>query len=230
MWCRKILLQIALGPIQIIELSLWITSCVGLGIVGTFFILEYRNEKNKFFLWISLYFYLFIIARIFRLIVRFYYGDPPLGGTIEGTAFVLESIYTVVSFAGLFMVYYALEKDVIKKTHYLFSIVVWITTIVSIIDFIRRDLLWLTMPFFLVTVLGVPLIYISLAVKSSGAVRKKAVLVFTGIALFILGVIFDIPDAQFLWVAIPPDILGILAPCCHIISCFFLRKGFQRVG
>jgi len=170
---------------------------------------------------------LFIISRILRIIVRFYIGEPPPGNSLEGDAFILESIYTIVSYIGLFCVYYALEKTLVKKTHYLFSILVWITCVISIIDFIVRNLLWLTLPFFIATVLGLPLIFFYLAAKSSGAVRKNSLLVAIGIVLFILGIALDIPDGRPLFIALGDVFLAIVPPILQIIACILLYKGFQ---
>jgi len=185
-----------------------------------------------YFFWISLFFYLFIIARILRLIVKFVIGEPPyipgeLAPVLEGDAFILESIYTIISYIGLFFIYYAMEKNIVKKTHFMFSILVCVTCVVSIVDFITRDLLWLTMPFFIATVLGLPIIFIVLAIKSSGSVRKNAIFVVIGLVLFILGIAMDIPDAKAILGTWPSEFLLLAPPIFQIIALYFFRKGFQ---
>jgi len=208
-------------------LTLWIISIIAMALVGIWFLNDYRKTKNIFFFWISLFFFLFIIARCFRLVVRYYIGEPPVGQPLTGDAFILESIYTVISFLGLFSVYFALEKTLVKKSHFFFSIVVWITCIISIIDFITRNLLWLTLPFFVITVLGLPLIFLYLAAKSSGQVRKNSIIVAIGAVLFILGIAFDIPDGRPLFIILGEPVLEIVPPLLQIIACVMLWKGFQ---
>lgn len=221
------LFVVTLGPLQLIEISLWLIVMVLLAIVGTLFLKDYRRSENKYFLWISFFFFLFILARILRLIVKFYFGEPAVGGSLEGEAFILESIYTVVSYIGLFFIYYAMESKTIKKTHYFFSILVWIVCAVSIVDFVTRNLLYITLPLFLLLVLALPIIFLILAIKSSGQVRTNAFYVFIGILLFILGIAMDIPDGKMVFYTLPIEILAIVPPTAQIISFFFLRKGFS---
>lgn len=206
---------------------MWTISIIVLFIVGLNFIKDYKSTENKYFFWISMFFFLFIIARILRLIVRFYIGEPPPGEPLTGTAFILESIYTIISFIGLSQVYYALESTIIKKTHYAFTILVWVTCAISIIDFITRSLLYITIPFFIATVLGLPLIFLGLAINSSGSVRKNALLVAFGVVLFVLSIAMDIPDGRVIFGTLPDLILATVPPGLAIISCVILRRGFQ---
>lgn len=219
---------VTLGPLQLIEISLWLIVIVLLAIVGILFLKDYRRSDNKYFLWISFFFFLFILARILRLLVKFYFGEPVIpGDPLVGEAFILESIYTIVSYIGLFFIYYAMESKTIKKTHYFFSILVWVVTAVSIIDFVVRELLYITLPLFLLLVLALPTIFLILAIKSSGQVRTNALYVFIGILLFILGIAMDIPDGKMVFYTLPIEILAIVPPMAQIISFYFLRKGFS---
>ena len=74
-----ILFLVEIGPLEVTEIVLWVISCVFLGIVGLLFFIDSRKIQNKFYLWISLFFFFFIPARIFRIFVRFVYGEPPIG-------------------------------------------------------------------------------------------------------------------------------------------------------
>ena len=103
----------------------------------------------------------------------------------------------------------------------------WITAILSIIDFITRNLLWLTLPFFVITVLGLPLIFSYLAIKSSGQVRKNSLLVVVGTLCFIFGIAFDIPDGRPVFIILGEPFLSIVAPILQIVACIILRKSFQ---
>lgn len=218
--------MVVLGPIEYTEIVLWLISMGILAVTGALFVRDYKRLNNKYFLRISFFFFLFILAKMFRLIVRFYIGEPTPGQPLEGDAFILESVYTIVSYIGLFFVYYALEKDVVKKTHFFFSILVWVTCVVSIIDFITRSLLFVTVILFIATVFGLPLIFLGLAIKSSGVVRRNSIIVAIGVIILFLSIATDIPDGRviFMW---PPLILAIVPPTLLIISCLFLRTGFK---
>ncbi|TFG19069.1 MAG: hypothetical protein EU533_07110 [Promethearchaeota archaeon] len=216
-----------LGPLEYTALVLWIISIIFLAIAGTLFMRDYKKSENIFFFWISLFFFLFILSRILRITVKFYIGEPPAGEPLTGDAFILESIYTIVSYIGLFCVYFALEKTLVKKSHFFFSIVVWVTCILSIIDFITRTLLWLTLPFFILTVLGLPVIFLYLAAKSSGEVRRNSLLVAIGVIMFIFGIAFDIPDGKPIFIVLGDVFLAIVPPILQILAVIILRKGFQ---
>jgi len=226
------LYEVTLGPLQLTEITLWIISMVCLVIVGILFVKDYRKNNNIYFFWLSLYFFLFTIARSLRLIVKFYIGEPAWSAgqpapELTGMAWILESAYTILSYIGLFFIYYAMESTFIKKTHYFFSIWVWVVTAISLIDFVTRTLTAINVILFLVLVMGLPVIFLNLAIKSSGSVRKNALIVFVGILLFILSVGMDIPDGKVLFGVLPAEVLAIVPPVCAITSCYFFRRGFK---
>ncbi|MHA1281710.1 MAG: hypothetical protein ACTSQP_04320 [Promethearchaeota archaeon] len=222
------IIEVTLGIIQYLELSLWIVSIFFLTFAGIWFSREYKRTKNILFFWVGPFFFLFIIARIFRLLVRFYIGEPKPGEPLIGDAFILESIYTIVSYIGLFCIYFALEKTYIRKTKFFFSILVWIITILSIIDFITRNLLWITLPLFILTVLALPIIFFILAAKSSGQVRKNSIIVAIGIIFFILGIAFDIPEGRILFIGLGELFLATIPPIFQIIACILIWEGFRK--
>jgi hypothetical protein len=174
-----------------------------------------------------LFFYLFIIARIFRLIVKFHYGDPDIGGTLEGEAFILESLYTIISYIGVFFLYFGFERSFLKKTHYFFSILTIIVTILSIIDFLTRSLTTITIILFIGLNLGIPLIYLYIAIKGSGNVRQKAIYVFIAYWCFAFSIAMDIPDGKVIFGFLPLEFLILFPPFIQIISFFFFRAGFR---
>ncbi len=221
------LMAVSLGIWQYVEISLWFVTIAFLGIVGALFVRDYLKNKNQYFFWISMFFFLFVIARIIRLIVRFYIGEPPVGDPLTGDAFVLESIYTIVSYIGLFFVYFALERTLVKKSHYFFSIVVWICCVISIIDFITRAIFVLNVIFFVTTVACLPLIFIGLAIKSSGSVRTNAIYVAVGVLMFILAIALDIPDGRVLFYPLGEILLAIIPPALMTVAIVILRRGFQ---
>ena len=129
--------------------------------------------------------------------------------------------------SGLFFIFFGLERTILKRTHYIFSIVVWIFLLVSVIDLIIRKIFFITMVLFIFTIGGLPLIFLNLARNSSGSVRKTAIIATIGVLLFEVGIAFDIPDARILWVGIPDIFLAIAPASMQILSILFLRKGFH---
>lgn len=195
--------------------------------MGIIYFLDSRKMNNKFYLWISLFFFLFIPARICRIVVRFVYGEPPVGDVFTGEILILQIFYMGFAISGLFFIFFGLERTILKRTHYIFSIVVWIFLLVSVIDLIIRKIFFITMVLFIFTIGGLPLIFLNLARNSSGSVRKTAIIATIGVLLFEVGIAFDIPDARILWVGIPDIFLAIAPASMQILSILFLRKGFH---
>lgn len=222
------LLEVVLGPIEYIELSLWIVSMVALGIVGVLYLNDYKKTKQFFCVWVSLFFFLFILGRYFRILVRFYIGEPPIGGTFEGEALTYEILYTLVTYTGLFFLYFAIERKLIPQTRYTFSILTWISCILTIIDFTTRTIYFITIPIFLVVLLIMPSIFVYISTKTNGKSRQNALLIVIAILLFELGIVMDIPEGRIVFGGLPAVFLAIVPPSLTIISCFFLR-GLNRV-
>lgn len=222
------LLFIEMNPILYTELILWFVSIVFLALNGILFVKDYKKFDNSYFLFISLFFFIYILGRLTRLWVRFVIGEPPLGQSLEGDAFIIESISTIFGMLGLFFVFYAVEKTTIKKSHYIFSIITWITTILAIIDLIVRILTLLTFALFIAIGLAPSLIFFYLAAKSNGVVRRNSLFVSIGCLLFLFGVGFDIPEGKLVFSFMTLDLLSILAPICQITGCILLRIGFQK--
>ncbi len=223
--------NVNLGPIETFELFLWIISIVVLTIIGIFFIKDYRKVKNNYFFWISLFFLLLMVARIFRLIVKFYLGEPPIGQPFEGPAFIFESLFLFTMYIALFCIYFALERNILKKTHFIFSGLVCVLCSIAIINLLFFNiLLYVAMIFFIITILGLPLIFINLAKKTSGELRRKALIVFIGAILAEIGLAFDVPEGFILWSNLGLlDIFLILAPILQIIGYILIKTGFPRV-
>jgi hypothetical protein len=217
-----------MGTWQYVEIFLWIISIGILAIVGILFLRDEMKIKNKYYIWLSLFFFLFIIARILRLYVRFYIGEPPPGEPLTGDAFIVESIYTIVAHVGIFFIYYDLESKKKVKTYYFFSIVVWITCLLYIIDFVMRSLLFVILVFFLISLMAFPLIYLYLGVKSDGDIRKKCFLVAIGAILFILSIALDDPDGRPIFVGLGEIFLAIVPPVFAICGITLMRLGFIK--
>ena len=113
-----------------------------------------------------------------------------------------------------------------KKHHYYFVIF-----LIAIINFIVGDiiLLYITGALFVIVVTGLPIIFLNLGLKTSGALRKNCFFVAIGIILSACGVAFDIPEARVYWIGIPGflEVIKFVAPMLQIGGCIFLGIGFR---
>lgn len=223
----KMLFEVVMTEFDWIELVLWIASIVVMAITGALF---YKDKKvNPNAIYISIFWYFFIAGRICRLIVKFYIGQPDV--TVEPTG-IIKSFYvgyTIFTYLGLFFIYFAIERMILKKSRYFFSILTIGVTILSIINYYPYNSVFLIlMPLYIIVLFGMPAIFIFMAAKSSGSVRKHSLIITVGILLFEFGIAFDIPEARELWAFIPPLILQFLSPSLQIIGAIGIRIGFPR--
>lgn len=189
----------------------------------------------SFYLGVAIFYFLFLMGRLCE-VIRIHFH--PLGNPVNppyttlGFDFWLKTAYTLFSYIGLTIIYFVLERYVFKRTKYIFTILVPITTAISIwftLDPLNYDTLFLvTIPFYLVILFGIVGMYVYLATSTSGEVRKNSIMIIFGIALFELGLVFALPEAQTtLWASIPTEVLWIIAPVISIIGVILQIRGFR---
>lgn len=194
----------------------------------SFFRLSTKFNINA--IYIGLFFLWFILGRIARLYAKFVVGYEYGFFEFTGILLTLAIIYTITTYIGLFFIYFYIERAIIKKTHYFFSILVIIVTVLSIINYQVPETMVLLAPLYVVVLLGLPLIFINLARQTQGSVRKNALSVAIGILCFEFGIAFDVPEAASIWINVPglPLITQIASPILQIIGCILIWKGFPK--
>ena len=221
--------NIRLNTLDYIEIVLWIISILIMAILGIkFFLLSKSLNKNAKY--IGAFFFWFIAGRICRLTAKFVIGYEY--GFFEFTRIllVLAILYTLTTYIGLFFIYLFIEREILKKTHYLFSILVIVATVLSIINYSYPAIMFILTPLYAVVLLGLPIIFLNLARQTSGSIRKNALIVAIGIILFELGVAFDVPEAAIYWIAVPglPEFTKFASPGFQIIGSLMIYRGFPK--
>ncbi len=203
-------------------------------IIAFIFLREYRKDKMRFYLGVVIFYVLFVVARICEVIRLFFNPDGAQNPPYETLSwnFWLKTGYTLFSYIGLTIIYFVLERYVFRKTKYIFTILVPITTILSVwftLDLANYLLIFnITIPFYLMILFGIVFMYIYLAASTTGEVRRNSIMIIFGILLFELGLVFALPEAQnTLFSAIPAEILMITAPILSIIGVVLQIRGFK---
>ena len=227
-------------------LYLWIVNLIVLVAIAIIFFRMYKGVGAKFYLGITFFYIMYFISRLSE-VLRLYIvptsvlSDPLYWDTINAFPlpldlnFLLKTSYTVFSYIGLTVIYFVLERYVFKRTKYLFTICVPIITVISILDSLEpnRDAtngsiwLYISIPFFVILLFGLVFMYIYLAIKSSGVVRRNSIIIIFGMLCFEFGLIFALPDASFLFATIPPDFMTISAPILMTLGVFLQIQGFK---
>jgi hypothetical protein len=126
----------------------------------------------------------------------------------------------IFGLSGMVGFLYGLEKYIVKKTKFLltiFSIIVVITGILSMFNILNRITVMAFVYAIVLVDAGIILIlFIGLAIKSTGVVRKRTFFVFFGIFLLLLAVALDSQVA----LAITNNLY--IAPIMNIIGLFIL--------
>ena len=178
------------------------------------------KELNKMFLSLGLFFGLFSISRVLRLIAKYVIGYPYGMTDFRGSLLIIAITFNTISYIGIFMYYLYIESNVLKKSYHIMSGLVVIVVVLSFVTYFIPDTIFiLTIPY-LIVILGLPAIYAYLAIISEGRVRKNALFVFIGALLFLLGNAFDVPSIAKLIAGIPslPEIAQIAAPPLQIVG------------
>jgi len=223
--------NVILDNLDYIEILLWAISIIIMFIIGTIFLIDVKKGTlNKVFIFVGLFFYWFIAGRICRLIAKFLVGYEYGFFEFEGVLLVLAILYTITTYAGLFFISYFFEKTYIKKTHFMFSVLVIVAAVLSIVNYEFPDIMLLLTPIYIIVLLGIPLVFINLAIKGSGSVRRKALMVAIGVIIFVLGIAFDVPEAAVIWMNVPglPEFAKFASPIFQIIGIILLYFGFPR--
>jgi hypothetical protein len=202
--------------------------------VGILFFKEARVKETLLSYMISVAFFSFIVGRIFRMIQEFVVGYPE--DTLHYTGFDLQLQlgYTIFSFIGIVLVFYSIERKLQRNTHYFLSILAVVTAGVVI----TNHLLPLNIsypfftyvfvyPFWLSTIFILPIFYSYIAIKSTGKVRRNAIIIVIGMLMFEFSIAFNSPEAQSIFQRLGPFIIWWGGPILQTLSCFFIHNGIK---
>ena len=211
-----------------IELGLWILSMIIFALIAYSFF-QHSREKNRMLIYPALFFFLYIIARIFRLIAKFVIGYPYGEYQFTGILFVLAVFYLIFAYTGLFLFYFFLERTTLNQTHYFFSGLVVVIIILSIVNYSIPIPLFILFTLYLIMIFGVALFYLYIASQSMEDARTRALLITAGLVFIAIGSGFDAPTVVHLLGGI--DLLRIImkfgAPLLLIFGALFVRRGYK---
>lgn len=220
--------NIVLDASDYFELALWYANIALIVVVGIYF-LRFGKKENKNAYYVALFWFLFAIGRICRLYAKFVVGYPYGFFEFTGILFWLAFWYTIITYIGLFFIYLFIEHTVTKKFPF-FTVLVVIMIILSILNYRFPIFMVVLAPLYIIVLLGISILFFILAYKSSGTIRKNALIIAVGIVLFELGIAFDIPESASIWITIPGMYVftKFASPILQIIGCILIQKGFPK--
>lgn len=224
--------NVKLDNLDYIELGLWIFLCFILVSGILFFLNRYRKDESSIFLIFSLEFLLFLIARILRIIFKFYIGQP-VGITQSSLDIsIMQILIGTLQNSAIFLIYLNLEKKEIKTTHFFFSIMSIVNMILIIIVVILSNIIAfiLLIISFIIIIAGLPLMYLYLAINSDGNVRKRALIITVGISLIVVSFAMDQTVSILIFGGLFAIIstITIIIPIIQIAGFVIMILGFKK--
>ncbi|TFG00828.1 MAG: hypothetical protein EU540_04805 [Promethearchaeota archaeon] len=220
--------------IILFEIILWLIAIALLGYCG-FNLYHINQEQKNIYSWsIMMFFFFFLISRLctFLNVYVFNYRAQTTYLINYPLWYWLQIGYAVFSHLGIMFVYYVIEKDMIN-TKYLFSTLCVVDIILTIVNYsIEAELgLILITPILFSILLGLPMLYIYLGLKSSGRERVNCFIISIAIILVALGIVLSLPEARLLFWSLysPYWFYAIFAPVFHILGTLILVRMFNII-
>ena len=166
-----------------ISLVLWVSFVIlsvvfAIFMTKKFLLSDLEPAQRDYFLGLVLFIIIHMVSRIFYILYDFYW--------IDGSQFILFwDIAAAVGTASLIFLLFAIERHIIKKTKFLFTILSIITVCLYFIIYEYRNIVQLFM--IPIVAIVIPAIYVYTAIKSTGNVRKNSLIIAMGLIVFILG-------------------------------------------
>ena len=143
-----------------------------------FLFTELEGGQRDYFLGMVLFIIIHLIARIFYMLYDFYY--------IGGVPYELFwDIAAIIGVGSLIFLLFAIERHILKKSRYIFTILSIITFVLLIVLPVYKEIIQLIM--IPIVAILVPAIYIYTAAKISGKIRKNSLIIAFSLIIFILG-------------------------------------------
>ena len=191
----------------------------GLSVIfGTLLIRKVKTEdltrpQTEYYLGLVTFILVHFISRIFFYINDFKLGNPDL-------YWELGALIGLISLVPLL---YAIERNIYTRSKFLFTILTVIFIILLYVLPLEYKPLNQTI---IVTIVGafIPLIYLYVAIKSTGSIRKNTLLIAGGIFIFLLG----LTAHHKLYFPIDGFIYLILSPLLMLSGLFVWAYGLLR--
>lgn len=169
-----------------ISIALWYVFFVFSGIFGVVMVRKALGEglvrsQREYYLGIAIFIIVHLFARIFYFIFDFY---------SEFDQFYWD-LGAIVGIAGIVFMVYAIERYIYTRSRFFFTTIAIISVILLILAAVLNFPLAIknTVQSVVVPAVGlfIPLIYLYVAYKGSGEIRKNSLIIFVGIFVFVAG-------------------------------------------
>ena len=171
--------------IHIISNGLMIALFVYLTIFACHILIRNQNVESDlryYFYGIAAYFVFFIVSQSIFMVNSMAFKEETL------TYQVLYILGNFLGHIGLLLLMYVVEKHIYDKLRYIPTIIILLSAILELIFF---EYMFLFIVLLLVTATLIPIIYIGVAIRTTGKTKIKGILNGVGLIIFMLGILFN---------------------------------------
>jgi len=237
--------------VNTVEPLLWwivVALCV---FIAIFFFDHYRKAEagKPFSFGLFIFISFFAIARAIENYRKFFMADDRInivlwwtgnGPALVGTELYIRILYYIFTWISIAIFYYSTEKYVFQgKTKFIFMYSSIGEGIVSIALYFTTGNLQLIIQ--ILAVIGfffcgvAPIIlYLNMALKSTGIIRQSASLAAMGLVFFVTGVMAELPEGQNVVYLVTKEFLdawliALVSPICMIVGLFLMLLGYRKM-
>ncbi len=213
------------GALITLNIAFW-------AVVGFIYILggiSLFREKIKGIRFIGFWLALIIgsIAIIYFAIflINNFTGNVPKIMPFEGTALLFQDLFLAFSWGGFIILFYSIEKTYSNKTRYFFTYLTCVNLVLTLYENGTGQITAGFLITFMASMAGMGLIFIYMAAKSTGKLRRHSINLIFGHLLLAFAFAFNVPVGQLVLAFIPSDVLQILSPVLHVFGLIFYYRG-----
>lgn len=238
-------MSIEIQILYVLSFILYIGIVVLSFILGIYFYLKAKRSRKKLGNWnyytisVSLFFLIEGASHIFRwYFMHLYPADLnafleliTASDRIDPMLILLTRIHVVLIFFGTGMLAFGVENKIYKKSKYLFTAIIVISTIFILFVPYEAAVLIQNIPILAcVVIIGfLILLYFHYARKSEGETRKRFLLTGLGFANFFLGAIFNSQGFRvILHIYQNPFIITMVSPTLLLMGLVIFYLGFRK--
>ena len=195
---------------ELIEILLWFIAVTFCFLSSILFFLEYKKRtgfSRFFFRGVCIFTLTYAISRLIENIRRYFIGTYNdifeawiRGEQITGTNLLFRVLYIIISWIGIILLYYNIERYIFTNNKYIITFFSIIEAILSILNYLYFNSIcfWLHVFIFIIPAYFISILFFHAARNAQTKyVRNGCILTAIGVILFTSAVIIDLPEYAY---------------------------------
>ncbi len=213
------------GALIALNITFW--TIVGLiYILGGISLFREKIKGTRFIaFWLALISISIVAIYLAIFLISNFIGNVPQISPLTGMVLLFEDLFLACSWGGFIMLFFALEKNYSSKTRYFFTYLTCVNLMLTLYENGTGQITAAFLITFMASMAGMCLIFVFMAVSSTGKIRRHSINLIFGHLLLAFAFAFNVPVGQLVLAFIPSDTLIILSPILHVFGLIFYYRG-----